>query len=131
MNFWIIDDNESAQDALREVIEDFFPDARVECFEYPHATIHSPSVDVILIDISAVVPIMMSHTAYSAICTLLAKHPGATVVICSAVSFNASQDVRDDVLEQMPEADVRIAAFPQRETLPEILEQIKREQGVV
>lgn len=125
MRIVIVDDNEYSADSLRELISEVFPDASIQSYETLHQAISVPA-DVLIIDISAVYPIVMSYSAYHHICTYLNCHPGTTVIINSAVSSNTALAIRDDVIEQTPDADVRICHFG--DSCVDLLGVVKKEQ---
>lgn len=121
MIVWIINDDDYDTNAIKEIVEEQCPGAVIRVFQNLFDTGRAGSVDLVIIDISSVCPIMSLHSAYSPICTLLDRHPGVPVVIASAISKNAAEDIRTDILEHVPDANIRIAGFPMFETLPNTL----------
>ena len=108
----ILDDDEASTECLEIVVRDLVPNAQITSYEYMVDAIEHPgTVDIIIIDISSLGDIRMAHAAYAPICSFVDRHPGATVVINSAVSLNTMLDVRDDVLEHCPDALVRVASM--------------------
>ena len=59
-----------------------------------------PGVDYYVFDISVVCPILSLHMAYSPICTLAENHPGATIVIVSAIGEGSVDDIVEEVKER-------------------------------
>ena len=53
--------------------------------------------DIYVFDISALCPMLDQHSAYSPICALMEDHPGAVIVIGSAVGYSYAENVLDDV----------------------------------
>lgn len=117
MIVWIISDDHYDAEAIKEIVFEQCPDAVIRIFQSIFDTGRAGSVDLVIIDISSVCPITLLHTAYSPICTLLDLHPGVSVIIASAISKNAAEDVRTDILEHIPDANIRIAGFPMFETI--------------
>jgi hypothetical protein len=58
--------------------------------------------DFYIFDITAVAgSIFQAHNAYSAVCTMIENHPGATMVIVSGVSKGTVEDVIDEVEDRI------------------------------
>jgi len=96
----VVDDSEDKRRQLREFIEALFPKAEVRT----HETIFEAyrgwqRFDYLVIDVSSVAPQMLSDVnhAWSAIAKFMSEHPGTEVLVTSAMSRNATQDVIEDV----------------------------------
>jgi hypothetical protein len=107
---FIIDDDEGASDCKREDALEVIPRATVKIFvDALSASKATGSPDFIIIDISAVGSIAGGpHHSYSAICNLACKHPGAMIIINSAVSRYFAEEVRDLVKERCPESVIEL-----------------------
>lgn len=119
MNYMIVDDDEYTRDAIHEIIAEIDPNSSIKAFEsICDAHFSGKPVDVLIIDVSSVVPIALAHTAWSAICQFLLDRPGVTVIINSNCSRGLLEDVREDILRRNQDAHVLIAGFPFHQTLP-------------
>ncbi len=78
-----------------------WPDSDITAFDALAAGMYyTGSVDLIIIDITAVCPIERAQLAYGPICQLLDKHPGTTLIIDSALPpLRVTDVVRREVLE--------------------------------
>jgi hypothetical protein len=126
---WLINDDEGAAHYEREDILDIYPGATVKVFDDAlSAWKATGSPEIIVIDISAVGSIMGGpHQAYSPICNVAGKHPGATIIINSAVSKDFSEEVRDLVKERCPDSVVEVVDRAHRdsgEAFKRILEEV-------
>lgn len=128
MRFVVVDDEEYNREEIPKIIAETFPDALVRTFEELYDA-NSTAFDVLVIDISSICPVMLSHSAYSPICMVLDSHPGCTVIINSCVARETMEMVREDILERKPDASVLLAGFPFSTTLPKALESLKTEQA--
>lgn len=110
LRVWIIDDDASNREMLQQDVAEVLPDAVQTLFGSLFDTRdRTDRVDLIFVDLSSIGPIAGGpHFFYGPICTLLEKHPGATLVINSAVALNYMDDVREEVIEHIPHADVRV-----------------------
>lgn len=106
---WIIEDD----DYFAKKYTERLTFARTVCFEDPFDAYSSGAAApaLILIDISAVAPIVSMHVhgAYSSIAQLGELHPGAIILIVSAVSKACLDDVADEVREVV---DNVVEVFP-------------------
>ena len=127
MRVWIIDDQEYMRTrTVPKVIRDRWPDADITAFDSLAAAIYySGSVDLVIIDITAVCPIQRAALAYGPICQLLERHPGATLIINSALPRYITDGVRESVLEFVPDAQVHSCGFPFHVNLPKVLSAIE------
>ncbi len=113
MTFIISDDDEYCRKRHSEDIREHFPEANIVSFsDFMDVRDYAGSVDFLIIDMSSIAPIMSGpEFVYSPICSFIEQHPGAEIVICSAVAKCYSEDVKDRVVEIMPEASVSILPF--------------------
>lgn len=95
----VIDDDSSARDTLVELIRCEFPKLTVKGFESIFKAYEGmTNYDYLLIDISAVAPMMLSDTAHAwaAISKYADTYPGTEFVLITAASRNCVEDVIDD-----------------------------------
>jgi len=109
MNIWIIEDNDDAAEALVGLIEAINEQTCTKCFETVHQTVKAVgSPDIVIVDITALCgSLQLIHHAYTHIAALANRHPGATIIINSAVPAHTAKEVVDDTLAEVPDADVR------------------------
>ena len=126
MRVWIIDDQEYMRTVHgAEGRGDRWPDSDITAFDGLAAALYySSSVDLIIIDITAVCPIERAQPAYGPICQLIDRHPGTTIVINSALPRYVTDVVRNEVLEFAPDAHVLLCGFPFDANLPKVLAEI-------
>lgn len=115
MKIWIVNDDAYDRQACSAQALQAFPDANITTFESlfdAHERFDNP--DIVIIDLSAVAPIGLgfSNHHYGPICTFMDRHFGATVIITSAVSKNFAEDVKEEVLEQNPDAQIHLVEWP-------------------
>jgi hypothetical protein len=127
MRVWIIDDQEYMRmRVVPTLVQNRWPEADITSFDcLAGALYHSAPVDLIIIDITAVCPIERAQLAYGPICQLLDKHPGASLIINSALPHYVTDVVRREVKEFNPEAAVHLCGFPFDVNLPKVLAEIK------
>jgi hypothetical protein len=123
MRVWIIDDQEYMRTrTVPKIVRDRWPDSDITAFDTLAAALYySGSVDLIIIDITAVCPIERAQLAYGPICQLIDKHPGTTLIINSALPRYVTDVVRREVLEFAPDAQVLLCGFPFDVNLPKAL----------
>jgi len=123
---WIIDDQEYMRArVVPRIIRERWPDAQITAFDSLAAAIYyTGSVDLVIIDITAVCPIQRAALAYGPICQLLERHPGVTLIINSALPRYVTDVVRDSVLEFVPDASLHVTGFPFDVNLPKVLSAI-------
>lgn len=103
MHVMILNDDSEARSQIAKAVTERFPCAVVlESDNMLDACKHTGRVDLLIVDVSAVAPIMLNHTAYSPICTWIEQHPGCEVIIDSACP--GLKYIVQDVLERIPEA---------------------------
>ena len=103
----ILDDDADNRRLIRESIDEILPGSDVvKTDNILDASNVAGGIDVLIVDISAVANLWQIDHAYHSICSFIAKHPGATVIINTAIAH--PDDVKDDILEQMPEAHVLV-----------------------
>lgn len=95
-----VDDDEDARRQLLELCAATRPDLRAKAAESIPDIIHERA-DFYVVDISAVTFGFSMSGAYSAICSLMEEHPSATLIITSAMSKAAADDLIDDVEEHI------------------------------
>jgi hypothetical protein len=120
---------EDTRESIENIVRAVFPDASINYVDNTLDAWKAGRVDIFIIDLSAIAPIMLAHTAYAPICTLLEIYPGATVVINSAVIVDCALSVKEDILDQVSGANIHLAGHPFYETLPKVLTLIKQQQG--
>ncbi len=127
MRVWIIDDQEYMRmRTVPKIVRDRWPDSDITVFDSLAAALYySGSVDLIIIDITAVCPIERAQLAYGPICQLIDRHPGATLVINSALPHYVTDVVRSEVQQFAPEAHVLLCGFPFDVNLPKVLARIE------
>jgi hypothetical protein len=91
-----VDDDAEARRQLLELCSAFRPDLSAKAAESIPEIIHDKA-DFYVVDISAVTFGLSLSGAYSAICSLMEEHPSATLIITSASSRAAADDIIDDV----------------------------------
>ncbi len=125
MQVWVIDDEEYMRNCVAPMVLDRWPDAQITTFDALATAIYRErSVDLIIIDITSVCPVERAKLAYGPMCQLLEKHPGATMIINSALPRYVTDVVRESILEYMPEAKVLISPFPFQTNLPRVLSEV-------
>jgi hypothetical protein len=126
MRVWIIDDQEYMRTrTVPKIVRDRWPDSDITAFDTLAAALYyTGSVDLIIIDITAVCPIERAQLAYGPICQLIDKHPGTTLIINSALPRYVTDVVRREVLEFAPDAQVLLCGFPFDVNLPKVLAEI-------
>jgi hypothetical protein len=124
---WIIDDQEYMRTkVVPRAVRDRWPDAQMTAFDSLAAAIYyTGSVDLVIIDITAVCPLERAQLAYGPICQLLDQHPGVTLVINSALPRYVTDLVRDSILEFIPDAMLHVTGFPFHINLPKVLAKIE------
>jgi len=107
---WIIDDDEYNAKRLRRDVMEFDPAATGQIFGDAMAACRATgSPAVIVVDLSSVGSIAGGpELSYSAIANISGKHPGAVIVIRSAVSKNFAEYVRELVVDDCPDSVVRL-----------------------
>jgi hypothetical protein len=123
MRVWIIDDQEYMRTrTVPKIVRDRWPDSDITAFDSLAAALYySGSVDLIIIDITAVCPIERAYLAYGPICQLIDRHPGATLIINSALPRYVTDVVRSEVQQFAPDAHVLLCGFPFDMNLPKVL----------
>ncbi len=113
MTFIISDDDEYCRKRHSEDIREHFPEANIVSFsDFMDVRDYAGSVDFLIVDMSSIAPIMSGpEFAYSPICSFIEQHPGAEIVICSAVAKSYSENVKDRVVEIMPGANITVLQF--------------------
>lgn len=91
-----VDDDEDARRQLLELCAATRPDLTAKAAESITEIIHDKA-DFYVVDISAVTFGFSMSGAYSAICSLMEEHPSAILIITSASSKAAADDIIDDV----------------------------------
>ncbi len=126
MQVWVIDDEEYMRSrVVPPMVLARWPDAQITTFDALATAIYKErSVDLIIIDITSVCPVERAKLAYGPMCQLLEKHPGATMIINSALPRYVTDVVRESILEYMPEAKVLISPFPFQTNLPRVLSEV-------
>ena len=104
---WFIDDDEDTREQWHELFDG------CQTFEnaFDAVTLGRGQPEVIVVDLSACGSIHMTHAAYSPICNLLERYPGAECYVMSALPVGYAQDVASDVLREKPEACIKALAF--------------------
>lgn len=127
MRVWIIDDQEYMRaKVVPRLVRERWPEADMTGFDSLAAALYySGAVDLIIIDITAVCPLERARLAYGPICQLIERHPGAPLVINSALPRYVTQEVRDEVLSFVPDAQVYLCGFPFEVNLPKVLGEIQ------
>ncbi|HVU85878.1 MAG TPA: hypothetical protein VHD36_01055 [Pirellulales bacterium] len=120
---WIIDDQEYMRmRTVPKIVRDRWPDSDITAFDSLAAAIYyTGSVDLIIIDITAVCPIERAQLAYGPICQLIDRHPGTTLIINSALPRYVTDVVRSEVKQFSPDAHVLSCGFPFHVNLPKVL----------
>ncbi len=95
MRITIVDDDADSLATWLELLKAEYPKATVTGVE---SLFEAGNADVLLMDISAVAPLMLGDIAHawSSISKYAEAHPGSEIVIVSAVSSNCAHDVIDD-----------------------------------
>ncbi len=127
MRVWIIDDQEYMRmRVIPKLVRDRWPESDLTAFDSLAAALyHTAAVDLIVIDITAVCPIERAQLAYGPICQLIDKHPGATLIINSALPRYVTDVVRDEIKQFAPEAQVLLCGFPFDQNLPKVLAEVQ------
>ena len=109
MRVYLINDDDSAHYESRAITE-VIPDAQIVRFEDAYsASRDAGRADLIVIDLSAVGSILSGpESCYSAVCWAADKHPGAPIIINSAVSTGFSGEVVRLVAERCPDSVVHV-----------------------
>ncbi len=95
MRIVVVDDDDDSRATWLKLLQDEYPKASISGSE---SLMDAGNADYLLIDISAVAPMMMgdmSH-AWGPISNYAQKCPGADIIIISGVSRNCANDVMDD-----------------------------------
>lgn len=92
---FIDDDKDNAEQWLRWAKDSGFRAEHVESI----LAADKIRADFYVFDISAVGSILSPEHAYSPICTIAERHPGATIVIVSGIARGCVEDVIEDVFE--------------------------------
>lgn len=95
----IVDDDEETRGQLLELAKLDLPNWTVKAFENIAEACEQNSIDILLIDISAVAYGNMWEHAYGPIASFMERHPGTSVVVTSGVSRNAADEVIEKVKE--------------------------------
>lgn len=125
MRVTIVDDDAYNREEIEKDVLSKFPDARCVSYECMFdAYTGGKPCDVLIVDLSSVEGgIMGVEHAYSPICAFIEDHPGATVLINSAVAHQTSEYVKERILECISTARVRIVTWPWHDNLiPELQE---------
>lgn len=109
-NLAIVDDDENRRRQFREFLANEFPKLEVSDYETIFECYQGwRRFDFVVIDVSSVAPNMMGDVAfaYGPIAKFLEAYPATEVIVLSAMSRNATEDVIDDVKRAVPEAKIR------------------------
>jgi len=103
--FMILDDDSDSVRQIKRVVLERIPNARIVCCDNLLDAVNHPSkVDVLIVDVSSLVPVMLWHAAWSPICSWIERHPGADIIINSACS--GLDAIVEDVKERSLDARV-------------------------
>lgn len=104
MRVAIIDDEPTAGESLKEVIEGEQEDAIVKVFETVYDAQDWPA-DFAIIDVSAMTFMVgRERHAYAVVASYLERHPGVQVIIISGLPQHYFQKIVDQVREVVPGA---------------------------
>lgn len=125
---YFVDDSKDHTAYRLEQVMPHFPEAEAHCFEDVYTAFKSEYArpDVVVVDISAVGFIAQIHHAYGPICNLMDRFSGALLVIDSAVGARAAENVKDDILERLPNLVVEIVDWSDSTPFKSLVEILQR-----
>lgn len=123
---YVIDDNADNRRQFNDLIEITWSGADVRCFESVYdASQAGASPDLVIIDVSSVAPLMMGDVAhaYGPIAKFMELHPGADIIILSAMGRNSVYEVVDDVKRITQRENVFYGGWGSWEPLEKMIKQ--------